>query len=92
MAVAKRSRSTTPLQALSLLNSGFVVQQSELLAERLAREESDSDQRVVRAWHLCFQRTPSDSEKSLSLDLVNAHGWTAFCRALLNANEFVFIP
>ncbi len=92
MAVAKRSRSTTPLQALSLLNSGFVVQQSELLAERLAREESDTDQRVVRAWHLCFQRTPSDSEKSLSLDLVNAHGWTAFCRALLNANEFVFIP
>ena len=34
----RRSRSTTPLQALNLLNSSFLVQQSELLAKRVERE------------------------------------------------------
>jgi hypothetical protein len=33
----KRTRSTTPLQALNLLNSGFMMRQARFLAERLER-------------------------------------------------------
>ncbi|HIA18033.1 MAG TPA: DUF1553 domain-containing protein, partial [Planctomycetaceae bacterium] len=36
--VPKRSRSTTPLQALNLFNSTFVVQQAQILSKRLERE------------------------------------------------------
>jgi hypothetical protein len=36
--VPRRSRSTTPLQALNLFNSNFILQQSELFAQRLQRE------------------------------------------------------
>src|SRR5439155_24047838 len=36
-----RTRSTTPLQALNLLNSPFVTQQAELFAERLRRGVGD---------------------------------------------------
>src|SRR3989442_9249758 len=41
----KRMRSTTPLQALNLLNSGFIVQQADFLAARLERESGQDPQR-----------------------------------------------
>ena len=92
MVVAKRSRSTTPLQALSLLNSSFVLQQSELFADRIVSDKIDPHQRVTRAWQLCYQRDPGEREIRLSLELVDQYGWKALTRALLNSNEFVFIP
>ncbi len=92
MVVPKRSRSTTPLQALNLLNSTFVLQQAGLLAKRLEKEEPEPWRRVVRAWEVCFQRRPTEEETSSSLTFVAKHGWGPFARALLNTNEFVFIP
>ena len=45
----KRSRSTTPLQALNLLNSRFVKQQAEFLAERLETEADSTADQIRRA-------------------------------------------
>ena len=92
MVVAKRSRSTTPLQALSLLNSSFMIQQASLFAERVSGEFDRAEDQVTRAWDLCFQRRPTDSEMNASLALVREFGLPALTRAVLNANEFVFIP
>jgi len=95
MVVAKRSRSTTPLQALSLLNSRFVLQQSNLLAERVRGEvtdDSDTSLLVSKVWQLCCQRNPTPPELAASLTLVEQYGLPALSRALFNANEFVFIP
>ena len=92
MVVPKRSRSTTPLQALNLLNSGFVMQQAELFAVRLQRERSAVDQQVQRAWQLCFQRPPHQDEVDQSVDFIHREGLLQFTRALLNTNEFVFVP
>ncbi len=92
MVVPKRSRSTTPLQALNLLNSPFVMQQAELFAQRLEAEAKHRPQQIVRAWQLCFQRTPTDDELIESEQFIEQAGITQFTRALLNANEFVFIP
>ena len=91
--VPKRSRSTTPLQALNLLNSRFVMQQADLLVKRLEKEVSKnlSDQ-VARAWKLCFNRPPKADELSESLAFIKTEGRQQFARALLNANEFIFIP
>jgi hypothetical protein len=88
----RRNRSTTPLQALNLLNSPFVLQQAELFAERLQREAGDDPTaQVRRGFLLAFGRPPSEDERAAAVRLIGAHGLTVFCRALLNANEFVFV-
>jgi hypothetical protein len=89
----KRSRSTTPLQALNLLNSSFVIEQAGFLAQRLAKEVPNSDHEMVRrAFELCFNRQPTSDELASSAAFIEQSGLTQFCRAMLNANEFVFVP
>ncbi len=90
--VPKRSRSTTPLQALNLLNSTFLMQQAGIFAERLEKESASRKDQVERAWRLCYQRPPEPAESEDSLAFIEAEGLVQFCRALLNANELVFIP
>ncbi len=92
MVVPKRSRSTTPLQALNLLNSAFVIQQAELFAKRLEKESGTRPQQITRAWQLCFQRDPTEEELADSEAFIQQEGIQQFTRAMLNANEFVFIP
>ena len=90
--VPKRSRSTTPLQALNLFNSPFMLQQAQLLADRLQRDCGDAQgKQIARAFWLCYGRDPGTAELSDSKDFIAAEGITAFCRAMLNSNEFVFI-
>ncbi len=88
----KRTSSITALQALNLLNSRFIVQQSALFASRLEREAGpDVIAQVRRAYSLAFLRLPTDDEQIVATQFVNDHGLTALCRALLNANEFLFV-
>jgi hypothetical protein len=86
-----RSRSTTPLQALNLLNSRFVLQQADLLAKRLQSEAPEPPAQIIRAWQLLYGRAPDTHESRDALVLTQAHGLPALCRALLNSNEFLFI-
>ncbi len=88
----KRGRSTTPLQALNLLNSRFVMQQAELFAKRIEMEAQGDDQRIALAYELCFGRTAGPDEIATASEFIAQHGWVQFSRAMLNANEFVFIP
>ncbi len=83
----RRGRSITPLQALNLLNSPFLMQQSEYFAERLREEPAP----VRRAFLLAFGRPPSAEEEAAGERLARAHGLAMLCRALFNANEFVFL-
>ncbi|GIT05105.1 MAG: hypothetical protein CM1200mP29_05160 [Verrucomicrobiota bacterium] len=88
-----RSRSTTPLQALSLLNSPFVLQQAGLLAKRLRHEMgADIRAQLARACQLALGREPTRDELSDAKKLVTKHSLEAFCRALFNTNEFLFLP
>jgi mono/diheme cytochrome c family protein len=93
LAVPRRNVSTTALQALNLLNSRFVIRQAAFFAERVAREAGrDPARQVERAFELAFGRRPSESERSAAVALIKSHGAAAFCRALYNANEFVYVP
>ncbi len=88
----KRTSSTTPLQALNLLNSPFAVQQAQFFADRVAGEVGQGvEAQVKRAFQLSFTREPMASELSAGLALVRTHGLPALCRALFNANEFLSI-
>ncbi len=91
--VPKRSRSTTPLQALNLFNSPFMLQQAQLLADRLQRDCGENiPKQIERVFWLCYGREPSTAEMSDSTNFIAAEGIAAFCRAMLNSNEFVFLP
>ena len=88
----RRTTSTTPLQALNLLNDPFMLDQGERFAARLRKEAGDAvPDQVRRAFRLAFGRDPSDGEAKASEKLVQVHGLATFCRALFNANEFVFV-
>lgn len=87
-----RARSTTPLQALNLFNSGFLLEQAERLANRaIARASKNTDQQISAAFELAFARSPDATEKHGAKALVQTSGLPALCRALLNSNEFLFI-
>ena len=90
--VAKRSRSTTPLQALNLLNSKFVIQQSQIMSERLIVEDPESVSGQVRAAYVYFYaRKPTLDEVKDSKRFIEQYGLAAFCRVLFNSNEFLFV-
>lgn len=89
----QRARSTTALQALNLLNSSFVHQQAELFAARIRNEAgADADRQLDRAFLLAFGRVPTDTERTAARRVLNTFGLPAVCRALFNANEFLFLP
>ncbi len=89
----RRNTSTTALQALDLLNSGFVVQQSEAFARRIAAEAGpDPEKQVERGFALALARQPTAAERAAGAALIRSHGTPSFCRALYNANEFVYAP
>jgi hypothetical protein len=92
-ACPKRGRSITAIQALNLFNSRFMLDQSQRFAERLRRETggAPADQ-IRRAFELAFNRAAEAEEIVAAEQLIAEHGLPAFARAMLNANEFVFIP
>jgi hypothetical protein len=86
----KRTSSTTPLQALNLLNSHFAMQQAEAFATRAIKESgSDLAKQISRTFELIFQRPPSSEEQTDAIALAKSHGLPVLCRALFNSNEFI---
>jgi hypothetical protein len=87
-----RPSTTTPLQALTLLNHQFTLDMAAALAVRLRREAgADAEAQVRRAWQLLFSREPDEVELSRSAAFLAETDLTTFCRALLNANEFLYV-
>ena len=87
----KRPSTTTPLQALSLMNNEFVQLRVAALAERLRREAPDIEGQVERAFLLAFGRSPDEQEHASSRALVERHGLAAFCWGVLNTSEFIYV-
>jgi hypothetical protein len=90
---AKRPVSTTPLQALNLMNSDFVLAQSKLIADR-AKEETngETNEAVVRCFELLLARQPEADELVDCVQLVKQTDVALVCRTLMNTNEFAFLP
>ncbi len=66
-----RGTSTTPLQALYLLNDPFVHQQSERFADRLLREANDNRSRVDHAYRLALGRPATEDEAAAGIAFVD---------------------
>ncbi|MCI0539449.1 MAG: DUF1553 domain-containing protein [Verrucomicrobiales bacterium] len=91
-AAPKRVNTTNPLQTLTMLNHHFVLDMAKALSERIAGEAgNDSAAQARRAYALAFQRQPAETELAAAMALARVHGGAAFCRALLNANELIYL-
>ena len=88
----RRTSSTTPLQAANLLNSPYMLAQAEIFANRLRREAgADPAAQAARAFGLAFGRAPAPDEAAAAARLITERGLPLFCRAIFNANEFLFV-
>jgi len=89
---AKRPVSTTPLQALNLLNSPFVISQSKLIAARALDDSGgDFNQAVDRCFELLLARPPSPAERAAVSTVTTSDDLLLLCRAILNSNAFTFL-
>ena len=75
----RRTTSTTPVQALALMNSGFVAGRARHFAARLLREQPPAEddpapdaRTVERAFRLALSRPPTARERAESLDFLRA--------------------
>lgn len=88
----RRAQTTTPLQALTLLNHSFTLDMAAALAERVQREAGDDpDVQIQRLFLLCLLRLPVESERAAARRLVDAYGLPALGRAVLNTSELIYV-
>jgi Protein of unknown function (DUF1553)/Protein of unknown function (DUF1549)/Planctomycete cytochrome C len=88
----RRAVTTTPIQALALMNNSLVLYLSDTFADRLAREAGpDAGSQVDRAFRLAFGRKPDVEERDRALKLVEKFGASTLARVLFNSNEFLYV-
>ncbi len=92
MRVEKRNQSISALQALALLNNGFMTTQARHFAARVEREAGgDAASQVEHAIRLALGRPATADERAALVSLTETHGLANTCRAILNLNEFSFV-
>jgi hypothetical protein len=88
----RRSVTTTPLQALALMNNSFVLRQAGHLAERAMKESNgDLPKAVQSAYRLALGRFATNDELKRALAAARDRGLASVCWALLNSTEFVYV-
>jgi hypothetical protein len=88
----RRAVTTTPLQALGMMNGSFVHRQARALADRAVRESGpDLATQVARAYVLVLGRPPRSEEREEAVAVARRHGLATVCWALVNCNEFLYV-
>lgn len=87
----RRGVTTTPLQALGLMNNSFVLRQAKFLAERAMQEgKQDLSAAVHAAYRIALGRAPTAEETSLATSAAQSRDLASVCWSLLNSTEFVY--
>ncbi len=88
----KRAATTTPLQALALMNNALVFTLADDFADRMQREAGQTTAAQVKLVYLvAYGREADEQEVQLASGFVNEHGLASFCRVILNSNEFLYV-
>jgi hypothetical protein len=88
----RRAVTTTPLQALSLMNNALVLYLSDAFAARLVREAGpDAGRQVERAYRLALGRGAEPDERARGERVVERFGAATLARAIFNSNEFLYL-
>ncbi len=100
--VGRREITTVPTQSLFMMNSPFILTQSQALARRLQQEVSEGGDgaRVERLYLLAFGRRPTDTQRERAIGFVadmseklksRDAAWTTLCQTLLASAEFRYL-
>lgn len=102
--IGRRSTSTIPAQALTLMNDPFVVEQAGQWAQRvLANPNISTHQRIESLYQVAFARAPTADELADAIDFLQEQSlrhrtgsndprvWADLCHVLINLKEFIFI-
>ena len=89
----RRTRSITPVQSLSLLNSPFANRQAGFFAARVRREAGENPEaQVTHAFRLATARDPNPRELATLTTLAKNHNLEQACRVLFNTSAFLTLP
>ena len=86
----RRSPTSTPLQALALMNDSFVVRQSMKLATRLKEQQPELQKQIELAFEFSYSRKPNAEELQAGLNVAKEHGLETLCWAIYNSSEFLY--
>lgn len=96
-----RDTTTTPIQALTLLNGDWALERAERFADRiLGLEGIDVEGRISEAYRLALGRNPDSRDLETSRNFIEEtrteeasrrKAWVDLCHILLNTNEFMYI-
>jgi hypothetical protein len=98
--VATRNSTTTPLQALTLMNDPLVLQQANVMTSTLydsfgfvADTTPVKDRALVEVvYQRALQRNPTPREAKLAYKILTTQGRSRLCLLMFNLNEFVYVP
>jgi hypothetical protein len=103
-ACPRREASTHALQALNLLNGEFAAARARALALRVVEEATDDARRVRKIYRMVLAREPRLVEIERARAFVRTQAeridepgrevaaWTDLVQAMLNSNEFLYVP
>ena len=97
----RRTTTTVPTQALTLLNNTFALSQARAYAERVAELAIGDTARINKAYRIALSRAPTEAELKTNLDFLNRQrdyhqgdslaALTDLCNVILNLNEFLYV-
>ncbi len=96
LSIGRRTRTTLATQALFLMNSPFVIEQSEQAARRLLEESSDDLARLDLLYERALGRLPTSTERAMAREFL-ARGdssptrWALLCQAVICSLDFRFV-
>ncbi len=100
LCIARRDRSTTPLQALTLMNDAMYIEIAHGMAESVLRHcDADASPKTIatRMFRQVLVRTPSAEELDPIVAFYHQHQdhknpWMLVARALMNTDEAITTP
>ena len=94
LVIGKRTTTNLPTQALYLMNSPFIREQSELTAKRLIDEQAS----IEHAYELILGRPPTETERASTQTFLSRfseedelEAWTQTCQTLFSCLDFRFL-
>ncbi len=97
----RRTTTTVPTQALTLLNNRFTLEQARYFAKQVAGLADDGETRIREAYRIALSRPPTQRELDANMDFLREQeryhrgdtmaALTDLCDVILNLNEFLYV-